>query len=37
MPAWMQPLHLLFAVMWFALSAYLVIRIRTPKSAIAQH
>ena len=35
MPAWMQPLHLLFAVMWFALSAYLVIRIRTPKSAIA--
>jgi heme a synthase len=35
MPAWMQPLHLLFAVMWFALSAYLVIRIRTPKGAIA--
>jgi len=35
MPAWMQPLHLLFAVMWFALSAYLVIRIRTLKGAIA--
>lgn len=35
MPAWMQPLHLLFAVMWFALSAYLVIRIRTPKGALA--